>query len=94
MLPRAQVRELDMTVDEALKYIISMGVVAPAAAAERASGRARRLRSGRADPHRRPSIAGSRNAEADARGRRGRRARRAARSASTHPTLEIALETH
>ena len=31
MLPRAQVRELDMTVDEALKYIISMGVVAPRA---------------------------------------------------------------
>jgi len=29
MLPRAKVRELDMTVDEALKYIISMGVVAP-----------------------------------------------------------------
>jgi len=29
MLPRAQVRELDMTVDEALKYIISMGVVVP-----------------------------------------------------------------
>ena len=29
MLPRARVRELDMTVDEALKYIISMGVVAP-----------------------------------------------------------------
>jgi uncharacterized membrane protein len=29
MLPRAQVYELDMTVDEALKYIISMGVVAP-----------------------------------------------------------------
>jgi uncharacterized membrane protein len=29
MLPRAQVRELDMTVDEALKSIISMGVVAP-----------------------------------------------------------------
>jgi uncharacterized membrane protein len=31
MLPRTQVRELDMTVDEALKYIISMGVVAPRA---------------------------------------------------------------
>ena len=31
MLPREQVRELDMTVDEALKYIISMGVVAPRA---------------------------------------------------------------
>jgi uncharacterized membrane protein len=29
MLPRARVHELDMTVDEALKYIISMGVVAP-----------------------------------------------------------------
>jgi len=31
MLPRSQVHELDMTVDEALKYIISMGVVAPRA---------------------------------------------------------------
>ena len=31
MLPRARVYELDMTVDEALKYIISMGVVAPKA---------------------------------------------------------------
>lgn len=30
MLPRESVLELDMTVDEALKYIISMGVVAPA----------------------------------------------------------------
>jgi uncharacterized membrane protein len=29
MVPRASVRELDMSVDEALKYIISMGVVAP-----------------------------------------------------------------
>ncbi len=29
MLPRADVVELDMTVDEALKYNISMGVVAP-----------------------------------------------------------------
>lgn len=29
MLPRDQVRELDMSVDEALKYIISMGVVSP-----------------------------------------------------------------
>jgi uncharacterized membrane protein len=30
MMPRADVIELDMTVDEALKYVISMGVVAPA----------------------------------------------------------------
>jgi uncharacterized membrane protein len=29
MLPRAEVVELDMTVDAALKYIVSMGVVAP-----------------------------------------------------------------
>ena len=29
IVPRARVYELDMTVDEALKYIISMGVVAP-----------------------------------------------------------------
>jgi len=29
MLPRSSVRELEMSVDEALKYIISMGVVAP-----------------------------------------------------------------
>ncbi len=29
MMPRSDVVELDMTVDEALKYIISMGVVAP-----------------------------------------------------------------
>ncbi len=31
MMPRNDVVELDMTVDEALKYIISMGVVAPPA---------------------------------------------------------------
>ena len=30
MVPRAAVIELDMTIDEALKYIVSMGVVAPA----------------------------------------------------------------
>jgi uncharacterized membrane protein len=29
MMPRAEVIELDMTVDEALKYVISMGVAAP-----------------------------------------------------------------
>ncbi len=35
MLPRADVVELDMSVDEALKYIISMGVVAPPARHQR-----------------------------------------------------------
>ncbi|MFO1399223.1 MAG: DUF502 domain-containing protein [Burkholderiales bacterium] len=29
IVPRSRVRDLDMTVDEALKYVISMGVVAP-----------------------------------------------------------------
>lgn len=33
MMPRADAIELDMTVDEALKYIVSMGVVAPEYAA-------------------------------------------------------------
>ena len=36
IVPRSQVIELDMTVDQALKYIISMGVVPPGA---RASGK-------------------------------------------------------
>lgn len=35
MLPRADVIELDMSVDEALKYIISMGVAPPVASAAR-----------------------------------------------------------
>ena len=44
IVPRSQVRELDMTVDEALKYIISMGVVAPrgSRSAPRARAAARR----------------------------------------------------
>jgi uncharacterized membrane protein len=29
MVPRSRTRELDMTVDEALKYVVSMGVVVP-----------------------------------------------------------------
>jgi len=29
MVPKSEVIELDMTVDAALKYIVSMGVVAP-----------------------------------------------------------------
>jgi uncharacterized membrane protein len=35
MMPRADVVVLNMSVDEALKYVISMGVVSPGAAAER-----------------------------------------------------------
>ena len=42
IVPRADVIELDMTVDEALKYIISMGVAAPAAG-RRADGSARAI---------------------------------------------------
>jgi len=33
MMPKSEVVELDMTVDAALKYIVSMGVVAPAPSA-------------------------------------------------------------
>jgi len=41
MMPRAEVVPLEMSVDEALKYIISMGVVAPPPAAPRAPAVAR-----------------------------------------------------
>ena len=34
MMPRADVVELDMSVDEALKYVISMGVVSPGAGSD------------------------------------------------------------
>ena len=37
MMPRSDVIELDMSVDEALKYVISMGVAVPAAAGRRTS---------------------------------------------------------
>ena len=37
MMPRADVRELQMSVDQALKYVISMGVVAPAGNGEPAA---------------------------------------------------------
>ncbi len=36
MMERSRVKELDMSVDAALKYIVSMGVVAPAEAPIRA----------------------------------------------------------
>ena len=38
MLPRADVIELEMSVDEALKYVISMGVVAPPSSSVPAAG--------------------------------------------------------
>ena len=38
MMPRADVIELDMNVDDALKYVISMGVVAPGDSQSAASG--------------------------------------------------------
>jgi uncharacterized membrane protein len=41
ILPRSSVVELEMTVDEALKYIISMGVVAPPAARLRSAPKPR-----------------------------------------------------
>ena len=41
MLPRTDVIELDMSVDAALKYIVSMGVVAPGAAGGNGNGNGR-----------------------------------------------------
>ena len=41
MMPRADVLSLEMSVDEALKYVISMGSVAPAARSAKASAAAR-----------------------------------------------------
>ena len=38
MVPRSDVIELSMSVDEALKYVISMGVVAPPAGARMING--------------------------------------------------------
>ena len=55
IVPRSRVRELDMTVDEALKYVISMGVVAPRAHAVRAARAAH-------PPHRRAASAPRANA--------------------------------
>lgn len=48
MVPRSRVREIDMTVEEALKYIVSMGVVVPRGGAlpPPAGVRARPLESG------------------------------------------------
>ncbi len=40
MLPKAEVYELEMSVDAALKYVVSMGVVAPGAPGAGANGRA------------------------------------------------------
>ena len=51
MVPKAAVRELDMSVDDALKYIISMGVVAPR----------RRRPAETPPPARQPIATGSRN---------------------------------
>jgi uncharacterized membrane protein len=48
MLPRSATVELDMSVDEALKYIISMGVVAPVPGGRRAAGRRVREQAGQA----------------------------------------------
>jgi len=41
IVPKSKVREIDMTVDEALKYVISMGVVAPRGKASRPSAEER-----------------------------------------------------
>ena len=47
MLPKAEVFELDMSVDAALKYVVSMGVVAPGAPGAGANGNGRAGHNGR-----------------------------------------------
>ena len=59
MVPRSEVIELDMSVDAALKYIVSMGVVAPTCAA--------RAGSARAPPHRAAAVMPARAAKPFAR---------------------------
>ena len=51
LLPKSKVRELDMSVDEALKYIISMGVVVPRQRRPAALPRATRNTSAAPTPH-------------------------------------------
>ena len=48
MLPKAEVNELEMSVDAALKYVVSMGVVAPGAPVAGAGGNGRIGHNGRA----------------------------------------------
>ena len=48
MLPKAEVYELEMSVDAALKYVVSMGVVAPGAPGAGAGGNGRIGHNGRA----------------------------------------------
>ena len=76
MVPKSSVRELDMTVDEALKYIISMGVVAPRA--DRRRVRAPPALPAAAAPRRRPP-------EIDRAGPPRRRVPRAARAPCPRP---------
>jgi uncharacterized membrane protein len=45
IVPRAEVIELNMTVDEALKYVISMGVVPPGASAQSSSAQSSSVQS-------------------------------------------------
>jgi len=65
MVPKTSTRELDMSVDEALKYIISMGVVAPRHRGRRAAHDAP-TRPASAPPAASPAVAASIGADAAA----------------------------
>jgi uncharacterized membrane protein len=59
IVPRSRVRDLDMTVDEALKYVISMGVVSPRAHGPRLPSQATAVLP--PTPAREPAATNSRN---------------------------------
>jgi len=65
MVPKASTRELDMSVDEALKYIISMGVVAPKHRGHRGA-RGAAIKPAAAPPAASPVVASSIGADAAA----------------------------
>ena len=85
IVPKSRVRELDMTVDEALKYVISMGVVAPRGSTlPQASARPPHRAGARGHGARRPKLTGSRCARLPA--CRRPRARRRHPSRDADPT--------
>ena len=71
MLPRTATRELEMSVDDALRSVISMGVVAPRGNEAAAAARARIRSAATSTPCEPPSIAHAIRREIDGAGQPG-----------------------